>query len=257
MLSLFVLIGNPLIVMIIMGAMRYPARVSFLAGLTVAQISEFSLILAALGLDLGHIDQGAVSLITVVGLVTIGISTYMILHSHTLFDRLAPVLRRFERRDRRPDLPAGADPYDAIVYGLGRFGMHVVAALRGSGARVLAVDFDPRTVSEHREAGGDVVFGDAEDIDFLEVLPLATTPRIVSTIPSIPATTALLHALEHHDYRGLIAVTALHERDAARYQSLGADVVLRPFTIAADATCQLLGLPAATDAPASRGTPLR
>ena len=45
LLSLFVLIGNPVIVMAIMGAMGHRKRTSFLAGLTVAQISEFSLIL--------------------------------------------------------------------------------------------------------------------------------------------------------------------------------------------------------------------
>ncbi|MEX2031510.1 MAG: cation:proton antiporter, partial [Dehalococcoidia bacterium] len=71
-LSAFVLVGNPIIVMVIMGAMRYRKRVSFLAGLTVAQISEFSLILAALGLSLGDIDQSTVTLITTVGLITIG-----------------------------------------------------------------------------------------------------------------------------------------------------------------------------------------
>ena len=58
-LSLFVLIGNPLIVMIILGLMGYRKRTGFLAGLTVAQISEFSLILGALGLSLGHIDAGS------------------------------------------------------------------------------------------------------------------------------------------------------------------------------------------------------
>ena len=250
-LSLFVLVGNPLIVMVIMGAMRYPARVSFLAGLTVAQISEFSLILAALGLDLGHIDESTVSLITIVGLVTIGISTYMILNSQELFDRLVPLLRHFERRDHKPDVAQGAERFDAIVYGLGRYGTHVVSALRHAGARVLAVDFDPRTVANHQRAGGEVVFGDAEDIDFLEALPLATTPRVVSTIPSIPATTALLHALQHQEYRGQVAVTALDDRDASRYRTLGADVVLRPFTIAANETCELLGVPADTDAPTS------
>jgi hypothetical protein len=250
-LSLFVLIGNPLIVMVIMGAMRYPARVSFLAGLTVAQISEFSLILAALGLDLGHIDESTVSLITIVGLVTIGISTYMILNSQELFDRLAPLLRHFERRDHRADIAQGAERFDAIVYGLGRYGTHVVGALRRAGARVLAVDFDPRTVADHRRAGGDVVFGDAEDIDFLEALPLARTPRVVSTIPSIPATTALLNALQHQEYRGQVAVTALDDRDASRYRMLGADVVLRPFTIAANETCELLGVPADSTASTS------
>ena len=89
-LSLFVLIGNPLIVMVIMGAMGYRKRTGFLAGLTVAQISEFSLVFAALGLTLGHIDADTLGLITLVGLVTIGLSTYLILYSHPLYDRLAP-----------------------------------------------------------------------------------------------------------------------------------------------------------------------
>ena len=62
MLSLFVLVGNPLIVVAIMGAMGLRRRTSFLAGLTVAQISEFSLILAALGLRLGQIGKAEVSL---------------------------------------------------------------------------------------------------------------------------------------------------------------------------------------------------
>jgi predicted Kef-type K+ transport protein len=55
-LSLFVLIGNPLIVLIIMGIMGYRKRTGFLAGLTVAQISEFSLIFMAMGITLGHVD---------------------------------------------------------------------------------------------------------------------------------------------------------------------------------------------------------
>jgi predicted Kef-type K+ transport protein len=111
-LSAFVLIGNPLIVLVIMGLMRYPTRVSFLAGLTVAQISEFSLILAALGFSLGHIDTATVSLITVVGLVTIGVSTYMILYSRQLYEWLAPVLGIFERRRLR-ELPDDGDTRDS------------------------------------------------------------------------------------------------------------------------------------------------
>ncbi|NLF41807.1 MAG: hypothetical protein GX587_03855, partial [Bacteroidales bacterium] len=65
--SFFVLIGNPIIVMIIMGLMGYRKRTSFLAGLTVAQISEFSLILASLGMSLGQINEDTVGLITLVG----------------------------------------------------------------------------------------------------------------------------------------------------------------------------------------------
>ncbi|WP_317133601.1 cation:proton antiporter domain-containing protein [Antarcticibacterium flavum] len=97
--SLFVLIGNPIIVMVIMGIMGYKKRVSFLAGLTVAQISEFSLILAALGLSNGHIDEETLGLITLVGLITIGLSTYIILYSGPIFQKLSPLLSIFEKRN--------------------------------------------------------------------------------------------------------------------------------------------------------------
>jgi len=96
-LSLFVLIGNPLIVMAIMGFMGYRRRTGFMAGLTVAQISEFSLILGALGLSLGHIDADAMSVITLVGVITICMSTYMIVYSGTLYRWLSSPLKIFER----------------------------------------------------------------------------------------------------------------------------------------------------------------
>ncbi|WP_082708527.1 cation:proton antiporter [Thiobacillus denitrificans] len=87
-LSLFVLIGNPLIVMAIMGYMGYRKRTGFLAGLTVAQVSEFSIIFVAMGISLGHIGPNTLGLTTLVGLITIALSSYMILK--TAVDRSSP-----------------------------------------------------------------------------------------------------------------------------------------------------------------------
>jgi Kef-type K+ transport system membrane component KefB len=145
-LSAFVLIGNPLIVMVIMGLMGYRKRVSFLAGLTVAQISEFSLILAALALSIGHIGSEALSLVTLVGIVTIGLSTYLILYSKQIFERIAPFLSVFERSfpDKGESDHVRGDPYDAVVIGAGRFGGSITSSLLADmDARVLVVDHNP------------------------------------------------------------------------------------------------------------------
>lgn len=96
--SVFVLVGNPIIVLIIMGAMGYRKRTALLAGFTVAQISEFSLIFAGMGLAIGHITDEVVGLITLVGLITIGLSTYLILYSHQIYNLLAPALSIFQRK---------------------------------------------------------------------------------------------------------------------------------------------------------------
>ncbi|MEW6332549.1 MAG: cation:proton antiporter family protein [Pseudomonadota bacterium] len=243
-LSLFVLIGNPLIVMVIMGAMGYRKRTGFLAGLTVAQISEFSLILGALGVSLGHIDHDILGLITLVGLVTIGLSTYMILYSHSLYERFAQRLGAFERRVpyRELALENGAPPpaADVILFGLGRYGDNLARELRHRGASVFGADFDPQAIRAWREAGQPAQYGDAEDPEFPGTLPLAQARWVVCTVPSRDVGLALLHALRTHGFRGRIALTAHSEVDAALLREKGADIVLLPFTDAAGEAARTL-----------------
>jgi hypothetical protein len=234
-LSVFVLVGNPLIVVAIMGWMGYRKRTGFLAGLAVAQISEFSLILATLGMTVGHIDRDTVSLVTLVGLVTIGGSTYMILYSHQLYARLAPWLTVFERRVPHPedvegDLPAEVD---VIVFGLGRYGRAIADGLRASGDVVMGIDFDPETVREWKRRNLPVHYGDAEDTTLMHALPIHRTRCIISTVPEPSANLALLRALEQEGYSGTIALTARSETDAHILAAAGATTVLRPFADAA------------------------
>jgi Kef-type K+ transport system membrane component KefB len=241
-LSLFVLIGNPIIVLVIMGTMRYPRRVSFLAGLAVAQISEFSLILITLGRELGHVDNDAVGLVTLVGLVTIGTSTYMIIYSHQLFDKLSPLLRVFERRQLIDLPPPSAEPVDAIVYGYGRFGRQIVASLAAAGHRVLVVDWDPyqrADIHDSHDTGHiEMRFGDADDPEYPENLPLGTARWIISSIPRVDTNRVLAQSLRRWGSDARIAVTAHTSRDAERLEADvrngTIDLVLQPFDDAAD-----------------------
>ncbi|HVM00397.1 MAG TPA: cation:proton antiporter family protein [Egibacteraceae bacterium] len=235
-LSLFVLVGNPIIVMVIMGAMGYRARVSFRAGLTVAQISEFSLILVSLGFALGHIGGETVGLVTAVGIITITLSTYLISNSAWLYERFASLLRVFERRhahDVRLDADGDGPLPDVVVLGLGRYGSHLVAALRRAGSRPLGVDFDPRALRHWEQRGLQVVYGDAQDPEIVSVLPLHVAEWVISSVRDFDTNLALVQALEQRGYRGRVAVTALSEDDAGALERAGAHAVLRPFAAAA------------------------
>jgi Kef-type K+ transport system membrane component KefB len=239
--SAFVLIGNPLIVLAIMSVLRYPVRVGFLAGLTVAQISEFSLILAALGLSLGHITNATVSLITIVGLITIGGSTYMIMYSHQLYDRLKRWLSIFERHGSRKSVPVDKHSHiDVILFGLGRFGTHLADHLADGGYRTLAVDFDPHQVRTNTRQGVTTMFGSADDVHQLDALPLHDAKYVISAIPEQATNLALLHNLHHHHYQGAVALTAHTGHDAERLKTAGADLVLEPFSAGAQAAFNAL-----------------
>jgi Kef-type K+ transport system membrane component KefB/Trk K+ transport system NAD-binding subunit len=236
--SLFVLVGNPLIVMIIMGIMGYRRRTGFLAGLTVAQISEFSLILASLGLGLGHIDKATVGLITLVGIVTIGISTYMILFSGFLYHTLSPWLSIFERKNAHresdaQDLPAG-ERIDVILFGLGRYGASIATHLLARGRSVMAVDFDPETLAYWRAKGLRVLYGDALDPEIWEHLPLHDARWVVSAMPTLEANLTLLKVMNKDRARAKIVVTAHDEGEEEILRKAGAGMILRPFVDASE-----------------------
>ena len=243
-LSTFTLIGKPLIVMVIAGLMGYRKRTGFLAGVTLAQISEFSLILAALGVSLGHIADETMALITLVALVTISLSTYMIRYSHPLYERVARWLGPFERRiahvEAAGDSTADLTACDVIVFGLGRFGGNIARGLITRGWEVLGVDFDPALVEARRMEGLRARYGDAQDQELVALLPLPHGGWVVGTAPERHVNLALLAALRQLDYGGRVAVRATSDDDADALKLAGANVVLRPFVDAAKEAVDVL-----------------
>jgi len=250
-LSLFVLLGKPIIMLGIMAAMRFTKRTSFLAGVTIAQISEFSLIFVAMGVTLGHIGENILGLVTLVGLITIAASSYMVTYSHQLYALCEPILAMFGRRggsrEARYRFAAGARAPDVLLFGLGRFGTAIGTRLVKRGVRVLGIDFNPTLVSRWRALGYDAEYGDATDGEFVATLPLDHVHWAVSTMPAHASGVthddprlAITHALRAAGFGGGIAVTTHHSADAGALREAGADLVLEPFQDAADRAVELI-----------------
>ncbi len=161
----------------------------------------------AMGISLGHVGPEAMGLVTLVGLVTITLSVYMITWSHKLYEVCAPFLTVFERRNPfreiAEDTPgAETRSHSVLVLGLGQFGLRVASGLKAAGLRPLGIDFNPEAVRSARDAGFDAIQGDAHDPEFLSHLPLSSfiagisaTPRITEVLTEADghaaATTAL------------------------------------------------------------------
>jgi Kef-type K+ transport system membrane component KefB/Trk K+ transport system NAD-binding subunit len=258
--SIFVLIGNPLIVLMIMGFMGYRRRTAFLAGLTVAQISEFSLIVAALGLGIGHITEETMGLITLVGVVTIFLSTYMILYSDPLYRLLSTPLKIFERRNpyREADIDTFAETgaVDVILMGLGNYGSGLLDHLHRRKKKIVGIDFDPGALDKWRKRGVPVLYGDMADPEIHEQLPLKKARWVISTVRSKEMNLALIHNLKKDGYLGKVALTATSSQEAAEFEKAGANLVFRPFKDASEQAADALTyamdfLPESVDWPVS------
>jgi hypothetical protein len=148
--SAFVLFVKPLLFLGILGWLGYGRKTSFLTGVTLSQTSEFSFILAGLAMSKGLIG-GEVHLVSaLVGVVTIAVSSYVIIHNHGIFAwALKAGLLRWKFLDGKPEVTdrivhAGQHlEGHVIVVGMNTLGRSLVRRLVGKGEDVLAVDTDP------------------------------------------------------------------------------------------------------------------
>ena len=226
-LSLFVLIGNPLLQLIVMGFLGYRKKTSFQTGMMAAQISEFSLILVALGVSLGQVAPAVLSTITLVGIITIFISSYLILYSDALYRYAAPYLGIFERKHTR-ERPIPSEDYPVILIGGGRIGFDFVALFKEQGRRFIVIDHDADALEQLERDNIPHVYGDAMDPDFLDEFKIHQAELVISTAHDLETNLVMLSSAKR-DGKGPVVMAVAHRiSHALELYEAGADYVILP-----------------------------
>lgn len=234
-LSLFVLIGNPLIVFVLMNLLGYKSKVGFMAGLTVAQISEFSLILMHLGQQLGHVTAESVSLVTLVGIVTIAGSTYLILYADNIFKFLEKYLKilEFRKIKKSKNEKNKGEVSDLVIFGYGNVGSEFVRMAKENKQSYIVIDYDPKLQNKNNLDRDSFVYGDAEDVEFLDEIKLVKSGILVSTIPDPNVNLSLIKFYRKKNKTGVIIVTSHGVEETKELYSAGATYVIMPHFLGA------------------------
>lgn len=240
-LSAFVLVVKPLVMWLLVGWSGYGRRVAFLSGLSLGQISEFSLLIVALGVKLGQLPANVLTLITLIGLLTMTISSYLISQSHLLYSRVGKkLLGWLPQRQAEGDLARGLTGH-AVLFGHNRTGKAIATALQKLGLPLVVVDFDPQVISDLTERGITAVYGDAADVDLHDKLAIDKAKVVVSTVSGVEDNLHLLNFIGRlKRNRPTVVVTAPDQVDAARLYSRGADYVLVPHEVGGEYLAHLL-----------------
>jgi len=237
--SLFILIGNPLIVMILMGFLGYTRKTGFMAGLTVAQISEFSLILIALGVRAGSLSQEILSFVTIIGLITIAGSTYLIMYSDSIFNRISRLLVVFEKRNVKEKENIKRD-YDYILLGYNTIGFSIIKSFIKLNKNFVVIDYDPEIIKTLNEKGIPAIYGDIDDAEFLEDLEINKASLIVSTIPDKETNKLVLDYLKRAGSNTATLISAREIGSAFELYEFGADYVILPYFLGGEYTAKLI-----------------
>ncbi|MBI4250519.1 cation:proton antiporter [Candidatus Uhrbacteria bacterium] len=239
LLSLFVLVGNPLILMVLMGILGYQKRTSFQIGLTVAQISEFSLIFVAMGVTYNHVDPQILSLTTLVGLITIFGSSYLIMYSDAVYRFFEPYLGIFEKKNALGK-EVKVHAYQAILFGCNRIGADFMNAFATLGKDFFVVDHNPKTIVRLHRKKVPAIYGDASNLGLLEEIDFSRLEIAVSTIPDI-STNQLIHRMIQARKPNAIFICVAHQiQDALLQYERGVDYVIMPHFLGGQHAARLV-----------------
>jgi Kef-type K+ transport system membrane component KefB len=238
--SVYVLVGNPVIMIILMNYLGYSRRTSFMSGLTVAQISEFSLIIATIGMQMGHLSQQTLSLVTLVGIITITASSYLILYSEKLYPRLENWIKYLELFTHNTKENNHMNNFTAVLFGYDRVGQDFITAFEKMDEKYCVVDFNPAVVERMEKENIPFFFGDASDVEFLEDLPVQKLKIAISTIPDANTNRLLIHHLHSVAPKSIVVVLAHTVEEARDLYEAGAGYVIMPHHLGAQYTAKLI-----------------
>ena len=227
-LSAFVLIVKPLIITAILSLLGYKPRVTFMAGTTLGQISEFSLILVAIALTTNNINNNMVTVITLVAIITISLSSYGIFFADKLFKFLHPILRYFDMHKTAGEIVLDEQPMQnhVVLVGAHRLGSHMLDLLKMKKNELLILDFNPDVVHHYKDQGYTAICGDITDPYIQDLANLRKANMIISTVPDLSDNLAILEFVKRNRKRIKIILVAEDEDDAKELYRLGADYVL-------------------------------
>ncbi len=237
--SIIVLILKPIIIMAFMALFKYTKRTNFLVGTTLAQVSEFSLVILLLGVSTGHINSEILHTVILTMIITILLSTYMIIYSEKFYLKMSKFASLFERRDIKVEKKIKED-YDAILFGYNRIGFSILNSFKKTNKRYLVVDFNPETISNLTKLRIPSLYGDVDDSEFLHELPLEKLKIIVSTIPEFDTNILLLEIVRRVNKNAIIILRAHTIDDALEFYKKGASYVLTPHFLGGEYVSHLI-----------------
>ncbi|GIW69316.1 MAG: potassium transporter Kef [Patescibacteria group bacterium] len=235
----YVLLIKPLIFALLIELFGYSKKTAFLGGSSLSQISEFSLILALLGLKVGHLSEDTVSLITILGFLSIAVSSYFIVYAEKIYPLFVPFLKLFEKKTVVADTDI-ARVYDTILFGCNRAGYDFVKIFKEFGKQFLAVDFDPDIVKELTSKGINCIYGDAEDAEFLDEISVGKAKIVISTIPEFETNNFLLNKVRSENPDSLVVLISYNIDEAIKLYEGGATYVILPHFIGGEFAVRII-----------------
>jgi len=232
-----VLVAKPLVALLFVWAMRYPFRAALTSGIALAQIGEFSFILASMGRSLGALPAEATNVLVATAMASIVLNPVAYRTIRPIERWLSARPRLWALLNRAPVTPPDLDGSHgvrsrriepdghAVVIGFGPTGRHVVRLLRDNGIAPCVIDLNMDAVRALRQEGIDAIYGDATRTETLEAAGVARAVSLILGSAGMASSAEVIRTARGLNPKIRVLARASYLRDIAPLREAGADSV--------------------------------
>jgi predicted Kef-type K+ transport protein len=212
---------------VILTRFKLRARTSLLASLSLANYSEFGLIVGSIVVASGWMSSDWLVTIAIALSITFILAAPLNSAAHNIYAYSSDFLKRFETKKRlHEDEPVETGDAEIAIFGMGDVGTSAYEEMRRRyGDVLIGLDFSSDTVEEHRKLGRNVIYADAEDSDFWErVDPAKSRVQLVMlALPDLNAAIFAIRQMNQIGYQGQIVASVRYEDEINILKKEGID----------------------------------
>jgi len=216
-----------LLLFLLLSFLKLPSRTSFLAALSLANYSEFGLIVCSVSVANGLLHKEWLVIMALSVAMSFVFASLVNVRAHELYNKWRKFIKYFERNQRLADdkfsKPVNAD---LLIIGMGRIGTSTFERLtQYSQYNLCGIDVDAELVAKHVSQGREVIKADAEDPDFWSHIDLKPVKLIMLAIPNYLDILEISKQLDMAGYEGKKTGVARYPDEEAALRDAGIDIV--------------------------------
>jgi len=241
---ILILVLKPILIFLLGVFFGYSSQVSFMSGIYLAQISEFSLILVTGGLMIGDITGPIFSLVVLMMAISVIVTSYFVQHAHGIYGLGQNFLEWFEKlsvvkRDRL-EYKSNAGKKYTVLIGCGKMGTIFIDTLRRLKQDVRVLDNNPEVIKNLVKRKLACTYGDSTSRAVLDSLKLKNVKILISTIPDLSVNQFILSYAKQINPKIIVILTTNRAQDVLDLYDLGADYVIVPRVISGENMSEML-----------------
>jgi Kef-type K+ transport system membrane component KefB len=240
-LLVLVLVVKMLIIHFALISLKHQPRTSFIAAASLAQISEFSLIIVLLGVNSGALPESILTLTIMLAVVTMTFTSYFMNYESKFYHFFISALKSVGLNvNHHHKQKMEKKPYDVILCGYDRIGYSILKTLTESRKDVVVVDFNPDVIKKLKKMGVPSLYGDLCDPEVMGHVDIKHSKLVISTANSYEDNLLLLQKVKAAN-RYIPTIVTAHKIDQAlELYKKGADYVILPHFLGGDMVANLL-----------------